>query len=223
MQQTSAWITVSLVLLTVSLSVALIAFLPAMIMAGGFEQNFQSDPFRPFTLPWLVFMLLFMPLSAWLTAGAYNVALVQIRGGYVKPDDLFRAGRAFWRILGYSILLGLPTYILPDDGWVWGSLFTLILSARLLFTVPLILDRDVGIWEGMRVSWHALRGQWVSSIGFLIVCGLAAASGLLLLGVGIVLTLPLAYLPFVVLYRRFFPDTQPSTVSPELSDSDFRT
>ena len=125
-------------------------------------------------------------------------------------------------ILGFETVLSVPMSLFSGAGFWWAALaalVTFVLSARLAFAIPLVLDRGMTLLSAMRTSWHALQGQWLRSIGFMILCALACLSGMLLCGVGIVFTLPLGYLPIVVLYRRFFQDSSGSSPVP---DSDFR-
>src|SRR5205809_6862975 len=72
MQQTTAWILVSLVLLAISLSIFAFAMIPAVLIAGGFDpwQRQAVQPLSPAALFQTIFML---PASAWLGAAPINV------------------------------------------------------------------------------------------------------------------------------------------------------
>src|SRR5687767_5428928 len=110
MQQTSSWIVVTLVILSISIGLMALGMIPMIILGGGLE-NWMKEAAEPWTAAWLLQYVVSLPVTAWVTCGALNVALKQIRGGYVKPDDLFSVGRAFLKMLVYSavlIMINLP-------------------------------------------------------------------------------------------------------------------
>ena len=222
MQQTGAWVVVTLVLLVVTFALMALGFTPLILLSGGFE-NFTNEAVRPLTLTWFLQYVVFLPMSAWTASAVFNVGFKQIRGGYVKPDDLFSVAPVLLRVMGFMALLTLAVLPVTAVNEYVGLLFSLVLNGRLFLTTPLIVDRNLGLREAAELSARATRGQWLNAVVLLIASGLAAAAGILLLCVGIIVTLPLAYLPQVVVYRRFFPDDAPSTISPDLTDADFRT
>jgi len=87
-------------------------------------------------------------------------------------------------------LAGMLVYFYLLVGWVYAPM--------------LILDKGMEFWAAMQLSRRvAYRHPWGFS-WFLLVASIVAASGLLLFGVGIVVTLPLGYQMLMIAYQRQF-------------------
>ncbi|MCB1308273.1 MAG: glycerophosphoryl diester phosphodiesterase membrane domain-containing protein [Leptospiraceae bacterium] len=87
---------------------------------------------------------------------------------------------------GRTILLIFSFIIL-----VAGVLAAVWLQGRLLLTFPLIIEQDSGIIDALKTSWHqTATAQW-KLVGALLLIGLVIDAGLLLCGIGIILSFPL--------------------------------
>jgi hypothetical protein len=94
----------------------------------------------------------------------------------------------FWIVLmaAYLLLVYLPMLVL--------------LAARWFYVVPLVVDRQVGFWPAMALSWHQVgRHQW-GFLGLWFVALLIGCVGILLCGVGMVFTCPLSEMTMMVAY-----------------------
>lgn len=161
--------------------------------------------FIPFLGP-----ILSLLLGAPLALGAATWFVARARGGQPTVAVLFsgfsRFGEvlAFYLVSGLLILLGLVFCILPG----------LYLALAWAAALPLLADRRGGFWECLEMSRQALTAHFGWLLLFCIVMGLVAASGVLLCGVGLLVTAPLAYLAYAVAYVRLFDGGEtPPTLS----------
>ncbi len=79
-------------------------------------------------------------------------------------------------------------------------------SVGIGFVFPLIVDRQIGFWEAIRTSLKTVHRQWFQAFGLMILVGLVAMVGLLACCVGMLATIPLAYLIWCQGYRQLFGD-----------------
>lgn len=65
------------------------------------------------------------------------------------------------------------------------------LQVSWLFTLPLIIDKQMGFWSAMKASWRRVNKHWWHVFGLLVLVGLINIVGLLLCCVGILFTIPI--------------------------------
>ncbi len=79
-------------------------------------------------------------------------------------------------------------------------LTTYVMLRTTCFSVLLIVDRDCNALEAIKGSWQLSEGHVLGLLGVWVLLGLLAFAGLLLLGVGLLFTLPLAGLAYTAGY-----------------------
>ena len=141
----------------------------------------------------------------------YNKIFLRISDGE-KPkfNDIFKEYSLFWKFLGVSILMpivvfaGLILLIVP--GIIWAVRFSL---------APLILvDTKIGPIASMKESWAITRGNFWKMLGFWIVIGLINLLGLLIIGVGLLITFPISTFAMIHVYRFLSSSRAAITVEP---------
>ena len=65
------------------------------------------------------------------------------------------------------------------------------LQTSWVFTLPLIIDKQIGFWVAMKASWKLVSKHWWHVLGLVVLVGLINVGGLLLCCVGILFTLPI--------------------------------
>jgi len=103
-------------------------------------------------------------------------------------------------LIGASILIGIGTQI----GAMLCIIPGLILAGLWMLTLPLIVDKKMGVIEAMSASFNALKSDMLTATLFYLVLSLVAAIGALLCGVGALFTYPLFPLAIAIVYRDFF-------------------
>lgn len=88
------------------------------------------------------------------------------------------------------------------------------LSTTFLFWPQLVAGHKLGGWDALRVSYRVVRRHLFGMLGFVIVVGLISLAGLMLCGVGAILSMPLAFCCFVVAYEAIFGARPDSTAAP---------
>jgi len=159
-----------------------------------------------------------------MQAGFYVVHLAQLKGRPWTFSDFF-SGFNWYRdlldnfFLTLLIFIGcmIPFAVLvlvivtapgPMNRWlllVGGSVPILLLTGYIMirttcFSVLLIIDRGCSAVEAIQGSWQLSQGHVLSLCGVWLLLGLLAGAGLLLFGVGLLFTLPLASLAYTAGY-----------------------
>lgn len=136
-------------------------------------------------------------IGAWLTGGLYRILLDYHAGKKQEFTMLFTQLKQFWRILLGELLIlliilgGLILLIVP--GIIWGI--------RYMFTIMIIVDKNVEIGEAMRMSKEMTKGIKGQLFVFVLASLGVMLLGFIALGVGIFVALPIIWLAFVSMYR----------------------
>jgi uncharacterized membrane protein len=178
--------------------------------------------------------LTFFIAAGALLCGVFYCFLKRVDGETVEVDDLLKGFRYFWRGLGLTLVFILPTIFvffaftvpffmslavspsLTENelyAWLGGALLLEIGLAVLIacfhtlltFSFPLIVDRDLTLWQAILTSakavWQNLRGiAGLYGIGFLLLL-----AGLLFFCIGIYLVIPVILAAQTIAYRKIFP------------------
>ncbi len=111
---------------------------------------------------------------------------------------------------------GIEVFLESFLAWLVVGLFTgvgslacgiggLIVSALLLFALPLVIDRRMGFWDAIAASWEKTKVHWFDfSLFWFLLTLLTGAIVVLTLGLGVFVTLPLMQIVIVLAYRDNF-------------------
>ncbi|MEK6289052.1 MAG: hypothetical protein AABO57_25310 [Acidobacteriota bacterium] len=145
-------------------------------------------------------IIVLMPLSVLLMGGAYRAAFKQLRGGRVEFRDLFSARDCYWRLLGAMLI----HFVLVSLGMMLCVIPGLIVSGLLIFTMPLIVERNLGVFEAMRASRDVTQPNLLMFTLFAFVVQLIASAGSYACYVGLLASWPLMFTISAVAYRDCF-------------------
>lgn len=173
------------VLLLVLISIVL-NMLPAPLGRGS-EGGAGLLPF--------VYQLLIAPV---LSAGLYIVALQIARQRSPEFNDFFRGFNRYLPILLVSLISGLLILV----GTILLILPGIYLAVAYLFSVLLVIDKNMSFWNAMETSRRLVSRKWFSFFGLGIVLTLLNIVGLLVLGVGTLVTIPLTGCIVVAAYEN---------------------
>lgn len=145
------------------------------------------------TIPWLIFGLVI----------GLIVTLPNMTPGAGNPAEIIAAifNRAFLipLILTYTVVL----------------LISIVFSLLLIFALPLIAERNLGIGDALKLSFGAALNNVGGLIALLIFEFLLSIAGVLLCFVGIIFVLPVIFAANIVAYKSVFPDSTPSPFNNE--------
>ena len=136
----------------------------------------------------LISNLWFLIMSGPMIGGLYSFYLRLIRGQPTSVGDAFSGfGPQFIQlVLGYFVMALLT---------IVGCIFCLIpgiyLSTAWKFTLPTIIDKRLGFWEGMELSRKAVKGRWWLVFALILLTGLISAAGVLACCIGVFVTMPI--------------------------------
>ena len=210
-RQWKGWLTISASFFVATI-LPLLAFLAVMYAmmfatmmsqqqhARGGSPQFPIAFFLFFYLGLFAFIIVLMPLTVFLMGGAYRAAFKQLRGGQVEFRDLFSARDCYWRLLGAALLQGALVMI----GAILCVIPAFIVAGMLFFTIPLIVERNLGIVEAMRASRDLAQRRLLMFVLFAFLVQLIVSAGTYLCYVGLLVTWPLMFTITAVAYRDCF-------------------
>jgi hypothetical protein len=124
-------------------------------------------------------------------------------------------GRNFLRFVGVVLGSGIIIF----GGFILLIIPGIYFMVRLLFANFAFIDRKEGIAPAMRFSWHLVRKDifWTVFLCFIISTALIIF-GIVLLGIGILVTYPVAMLFLGLLYRELTKLPQPVAATPKANE-----
>lgn len=136
-------------------------------------------------------------LNALLVPGFYIVAFQIARNRPTAFGDFFKGFNRALPILLLSIvssifiILGLILLIIPG----------IYLAVSYMLSLPLLLDKNLDFWPAMETSRKIVGKKWFSFLGFSILLGLINLVGALILGVGLLFTVPWTFCSLAAAYE----------------------
>lgn len=145
----------------------------------------------------LAAFILFWLIRTLVQIGYYKINLKLLDGSKPLFKELFTNRTYFWRYVGTTILFGLRVFL----GFILLVVPGIIWAIKFQFMPVLTVDRGLRPVEAMRESARMTEGHKWHLFKF----GLAALGvnllGLLCLGVGLLVTVPLTTLAYLHVYR----------------------
>lgn len=147
--------------------------------------------------------------STFVSMGYLKSLLMIERGEKVEFQDLFGHTKYFGRYvvtsLLYGVLIGVGLILLLIPG--------IYLALKYSQAAMLVLDKDVRIGEAFTKSGMMTKGVKWKLVGFYLSIIIVALLGFLALGVGVLITVPVASLAVVVVYRKLLESSEDKTVA----------
>ncbi len=140
------------------------------------------------------------PITVPLSLGLLLLGYSRANDEALKIDSIFNYYVLVWPLVFASILITIITYI----GLALLILPGIYLSVAYSFTLPLMVDKGLGIWGAMEVSRQAVTKHWFTIFGVNITLVLLTVLSAIPLGIGLIWTIPLVMIAQGVMYRRIF-------------------
>jgi hypothetical protein len=183
-----------------------LVFVPAglfgFLFALGPLLSGRPDSAAPLLFIPLLFILipLIIVAQVFLMAGMYQSAFKQLRGGRIELGDLFSGRDNFLPILGATLLIGVMMMI----GAFLCVIPMFIVMGMFFFTIPLIIDRRMGVFDAMQASRSLTSRDLIMFTLFAFLVYLIAQAGAYACYIGLLVTMPLQYTITAVAYRDCF-------------------
>lgn len=125
--------------------------------------------------------------------------------------DVFKGFDYFLQALLYVVVIGLALAVASFIPFV-GQLAGLLLFPLVMFSMCLIVDRKMEFWPAIQTSFEKAKTEYVSLLVLWLVASLISAAGVILCGVGVVLTAPFSAIVAVVAYRHLFEGAEAEAI-----------
>jgi hypothetical protein len=146
-------------------------------------------------------------VSSFFLGGMVRMAGNQLQGRAPRIEDLFSIADSWFDLVLVASLNAIATTL----GFLLCAIPGFIVGGLLMLAIPLVVQGRLPATGAIIESWNALKSQWLVATLFHIALILASMSGIMLCGVGILVTGPLYCLATSILYRDFFAATAPGS------------
>jgi len=140
--------------------------------------------------------LISLLVSGPLNAGFLIVAFKLLKNRATTFGDFFRGFNNFLPLF----LVSLVSSVMIGIGFVLLLLPGIYLAVAYTFALPLVLEKKMNFWDAMEFSRKLISKNWFSFFGFAFVLVLVNLAGGLLLGVGLLVTIPLSVCAIAAAY-----------------------
>jgi hypothetical protein len=175
----------------------IVSFMP---LIGMFSGDFSS-PANPFEGMFLQIVLAFIPgiASIFLYPGIVKYTLNVSRGAPASTSDLWEG---FKDPLGY-FAVAFITWLVAIAGFFVCCIGVFVAVGVMMFALPLKVDTRRTASQCVAESWEMLKPHWLMASVLMLVVYLIAQLGTFACYIGLVLTIPFAYIAPTLLYNRF--------------------
>ncbi len=142
--------------------------------------------------------ILSYPVLMPIMAGIIMMAIQQYRGETVDFKSVFN----YFYMTGKLALAGVIIYVLTVIGFLLFIIPGIYVSVAYAFTIPLIIDKNMDVWEAMELSRKTVTKHWFKVAGLMGLLSIIVFISAIPLGIGLVWTIPLM---FVTLYGLAYP------------------
>jgi hypothetical protein len=167
------------------------------IVLGTFFPS-PPPPAEPNYLNQMIVTILSYPVLMPLIVGIIMLAIHYSRGERLAFQSIF----SYYHLTGRLSLAALLIYIMTVIGFVLLILPGIYLSIAYIFTLPLIADKGMDVWEAMELSRKTVTKHWFKVFGLFLLLSIIMTLGALALGIGLIWAVPLL---FVTLYGLLYP------------------
>lgn len=150
-----------------------------------------------------------MPRLNWLASAAitspllmgnFIVAAKLLQGHPPQFRDFFSGFSWFWPLL----LVSLVGSVLISIGMILLIIPGIYLTVSYLFASCLVVDRGLDFWPAMEMSRRTVTPLWFGFFAFMLLMIAINLAGALLLGLGLLATIPLSFCALTVAYVDLF-------------------
>ena len=172
-----------------------VAIIVQMLLGLIFPQGTAENPNL---LNQQIVGILSYPAIMPILAGIVMMAIHHSRGEVVDFKSVFN----YYHIVGKLALAGVLIYILTVVGFLLFILPGIYVSVAYAFTIPLIVDKNMEVWEAMELSRKTVTKHWFKVAGLMGLLTILMVLSAIPLGIGLIWTIPLI---FVTLYGLAYP------------------
>ncbi len=150
-------------------------------------------------IAWLV-QIVAIAVTMPMMVGITIMAIRHSQGRSVSAGSIFnyfhRTPAAIWWyvLMTLMVMLGYLLLILPG----------IYLSFAYMFSLPLMIEKDLSAWRALEVSRKAVTRIWFRATGFLMLIILVLILGMIPLGIPLIWIVPWITLAYALVYFKLF-------------------
>ena len=169
------------------------SLIPRML-SGSFVHDYHSNAAGLGLIGGIVGAL----ISAYIRLGVMKISLKAVDKKELKYDDIWSINTIFWPYLIASILFGVSVAL--------GSILLIVpgimIAIAWMFYTYLIIDKGLQPVEALKKSAEITKGYRWQLFGFMIVLVLINIAGAIVLGIGLLWTVPTTMIALAHMYRQ---------------------
>ena len=96
-----------------------------------------------------------------------------------------------------KLLILIPFFLI-------GLIPMIYLQTCWIFTLPLIIDKQMEFWTAMKTSWKMVNKHWWQVFGLTLLIGLVNLAGALMCLIGLLFTIPIGFAALMIAYETIF-------------------
>ena len=127
-----------------------------------------------------------------LAAGFFSAAFEITRSGSSSFSSFFGGFRRIGSTAAVGVIWSLAVGLVASASARWLWLPAAYGVVRMMFTLPCVIDRGEPPLSALTASWRATASAFFDSLFLLMVVMLTAMSGVVLAGIGLFVSIPLA-------------------------------
>jgi len=185
----------------------LAAFAVYVVVAVGVQiilgSIFPSPLEEPNYLNQQIVTILSYPVLMPLIVGIIMLAINYSRDEHIEFKSIFN----YYHMTGKLALAAILIYIMTIIGFILLVLPGIYLSIAYIFTLPLIADKGMDVWEAMELSRKTVTKHWFKVFGLMLLLTIIMGVGALAFGIGLIWAVPLMFVTlYGLLYRSIFDE-----------------
>lgn len=163
------------------------------IVSGVVTSSFDGAPVNS-----AISSLLFWVAQMVVSIGMIKIAILLVDKKTTKLSEIYSNYPLFLNYLFMSIILG----VIVGVGFILLIIPGIYLAVRLQLTPYFLIDKKVNPFEAISLSWNKSRGNFWSLFLFDLAMGLLNIGGAILLGLGLLVTVPVSMVAMAGVYRK---------------------
>lgn len=160
------------------------------------------EEFAPFSFISILHTIVWLLLSSLLLLGIYKIAFEISQHRHAKLLDIFKNGNLLLQFCAayilYAIIVPIGIVLLIVPGIIWAVQFS--------FYPLLIIDKNLNPIEALKASSRLTHGYKWQLFNIFLILFMINVVGCLLIGIGLLVTIPVTLFAYVSLYRELSRD-----------------
>lgn len=144
--------------------------------------------------------LLISVMTLPMYAGVFMLAVKRSVGAPLHVNEIFQYWHKILPLIGLYVVM----YLMIMLGFILLVLPGIYLIFAYSMAIPLMVEKDMGIWQALETSRKTVTKKWFTMFGFFIAYLVAVILGAIALLVGLLWVMPAVLIAYGIVYRNMF-------------------